>query len=151
MNIERAINQKRFESEHHKMFVNVIFTANIFDTITREVFNQFGITNPQYNILRILNGASPKPLSAGEIKRVMLFKNSDVTRLIDRLKSKDLVERTICPDNRRKMDISITKEGKALLRKIRPQLEIATEEYYQEKLSASEAKKLNELLDKINQ
>ena len=107
------------------------------------------ITIPQYNILRILKGSSPQPLSPQDIKKVMLHKKSDLTRMLDRLVTKDLIDRKICPSNRRKMDITITAKGLELLEELNPKVKSITEDKIAEHLSESEAKKANQLIDKM--
>ena len=149
MNIKESINQSRFESEHHKMLVNIIYTSNWFDGVVRDLLNQFDLTHVQFNILRILAGSAPAPLSPGDIKKVMLFRNPDVTRLIDRLVLKGLVTREACPNNRRKMDIHISESGSNLLQKVNPALKATTEDYYQTRVTEAEASMLSDLLDKV--
>ena len=147
MKIEKSIKQKRFKSPHQKLMINILFTANWLDGIIRKLLSQYKITHIQFNILRILAGTYPKPLCAGDIKEVMVFRNSDTTRLVDRLELKGLVSRIISPDNRRKMDIKITEEGLKLLEKINPKIEDIQRDYFEAKLSSDEAVYINDKLD----
>ena len=73
------------------------------------------ITEPQYNVLRILRGSQETPITAHEISERMIQRSSNVTRIIDKLIDKSYVTREECLTNRRKMDIAITKEGLQLL------------------------------------
>jgi DNA-binding MarR family transcriptional regulator len=101
-----------------------------------------------YNILRILKGKYPKPSSPGEIKEVMLDKAPDLTRLLDKMVDMGLVDRHLCPDNRRKMDVFITTKGIDLLEKVSKE----QNRMYQEdmnNLSEDEAEHLSNLLDKF--
>ena len=82
----------------------------ITDEVTRAL-KKFDITEPQFNVLRILKGARGKPLTVSTIQTHMVQRSSNVTRIIDKLLRKNLVERKECPTNRRKMDITITEEG----------------------------------------
>jgi len=84
------------------------------DSVSKEL-KEYDIYEPQFNVLRILKGAKGTPLSVNTILDRMLQKSSNVTRIIDKLESKGLVERTLCSKDRRKMDIVITKEGSDLL------------------------------------
>lgn len=149
MNIKQEIKQDKFESEHHKMLVNLLFSADWVSHQIKEVLDQYGLTHIQYNVLRILKGAKGKPMTAGAVKEVLIFRSSDLTRLIDRLEKKELVERSICSENRRKVDINISQTGLALLNKVSPAIKTATRSYYEDKLSAHEAQTFNVLLEKI--
>ncbi len=149
MSINEDIRQPKFENEHHKMLVNIFFCADWIDQKIKTVLDQHALTNIQYNILRILKGAGDVPMNATDIQAVMISKKSDMTRLIDRLVRKALVKRVVCPENRRKVDISITAAGKILLEIIHPQIKEITAQYFEAKISIEEAQVLNDLLDKI--
>mgnify|MGYP001155551345 CR=1 FL=1 len=149
MSLEKELNQTKFESIYQKMLLNIVYTADDFNRAMHKVFKQYGLTAPQFNILRILAGASPKPLSPGDIKKVMLFKGSDVTRLLDRLEKKGLLSRVLCPTNRRKMDVAINEKGIALLAEINPKIRQSTEDFHRYKLSETETLQLNTLIEKL--
>jgi DNA-binding MarR family transcriptional regulator len=84
------------------------------DSVSKEL-KEYDIYEPQFNVLRILKGAKGTPLSVNTILDRMLQKSSNVTRIIDKLEAKGLVERTHCPKDRRKMDVVITSKGSDLL------------------------------------
>lgn len=149
MRLEKAIKQSKFKSEHHKLYVNLMYTYNWLEEPMRKLFSKYQLTLSQYNILRILKGASPDPMSPNDIKDVMLHKKSDLTRMLDRLEKKNLVHRMICPSNRRKMDITITEEGIQLLAEILPKLEAVSEGRIEKYICTEEAAQLNDLLDKL--
>jgi DNA-binding MarR family transcriptional regulator len=65
--------------------INLLYTASWLQSKQQDFFKPYGITAQQFNILRILKGQHPKSISATEIKLRMLDKNSDVSRLLDRL------------------------------------------------------------------
>lgn len=88
-------------------------------------------------------------MTAGAIKEVLLFRSTDLTRLIDRLEKKELVKRGVCQENRRKVDISISARGLALLGKISPAISAGTNGYFSKSLSVEEAQTFNALLDKL--
>jgi DNA-binding MarR family transcriptional regulator len=92
------------------------------DSVSREL-KEFNIYEPQFNVLRILQGAKGQPISVNTILERMIQRNSNVTRIVDKLEAKGLVARTLCSDDRRKMDILITKEGSALLLKLNKKVE----------------------------
>lgn len=136
-------------ADEKKLFVlNLIFTSGWIDQIYEPIFKENGITKSQYNILRILNGSSPKPLSVGEIKERILFKQTDITRMIDRLVDKSFVDRKLCPENRRKMDVSISEGGIHLLANIAPLIEKVDYDLFK-RISKEDAKIGNEILDKL--
>ncbi|NRB52257.1 MAG: MarR family transcriptional regulator [Saprospiraceae bacterium] len=149
MSINQEIKQERFESEHHKMLVNLLFSADWVSHQIKEVLDQYGLTHVQYNVLRILKGSKGEPMTAGAIKEVLLFRSTDLTRLIDRLEKKELVKRGVCQENRRKVDISISARGLALLGKISPAISAGTNGYFSKSLSVEEAQTFNALLDKL--
>lgn len=144
MKIEDEIKQKKFTSVQQKAVINLIYTSNWLQNRHQEYFKSFGITGQQFNILRILKGQHPTSISGTEIKSRMLDRNSDVSRLLDRLAAKNLISKRTCPHDKRASDVLITEEGIALLHEInkshkQDQLLSLTEE---------EAETLSDLLDK---
>jgi DNA-binding MarR family transcriptional regulator len=122
LKLEEAIKQKRFESPQIKAMLNIMYTANWLMSEFRDIYKPFNITPQQYNVLRILRGKHPESVNPSEIKDVMLDKNPDITRLCDRLLAMGLIGRSIDAENRRKMNIIITKQGLQLLSEIQPLL-----------------------------
>lgn len=145
--IEDEIKQSKFNSEEEKLLVNIIFTHNYLQSQFEQMLKKYNITPQQYNILRILKGQYPKSISLGSIKDRMLDKNSDASRIIERMRKKNLVKRKICPTNRRAVEICITQNGIDLLNQIQPDLI----KYHQtiSHLKKEEMEILNNLLDKI--
>ena len=131
------------------LFLNILYTSAWLDQIYNPIFKSNGLTNSQYNILRILKGSFPEPLSVGEIKDRIMFKQTDITRMIDRLVEKEFVSRKLCENNRRKMDVLITSLGMELLAKVNPEIENAEKEYLTDKISEKEAKEVGKILDII--
>lgn len=131
---------------YQKMVVEILHTANWLDVRICEVLSESGITHPQFNVLRILEGASPEPISVGCIKEKILFSKSDITRLIDRLVDKKLVQRVVCPDNRRKMDVTITNTGLQTIVEILPKLEVKLKSYYRNVVSAEKKDTLIDIM-----
>jgi DNA-binding MarR family transcriptional regulator len=147
MGIHEAIKQQNFKSAHEQMFVNILYTANWLESRTRDLFKSYGVTQPQYNVLRILKGSHPKPLSASDIKTRMIDQSPDLTRMIDRLLDKNLVTRRVCPANRRQIEIGISEKGLKMLEQIHPILEERMG--FLKALSDDEALKVSDLLDKL--
>ncbi len=118
MNIESAIQQKRpFRNAHQKVMVNIIYTHNWMTDKIRSHLKPFGITMKQYNVLRILKGAG-EPITTSTIRERLLDKMSDASRIVERLHQKGLITRTICPNDKRLVDIMLSKKGKQLLEKM---------------------------------
>lgn len=119
----------------------------ITDSVSKEL-KEFGIHEPQYNVLRILRGAKGKPISVNTILENMVQRSSNVTRIVDRLENKGLVIRSLSAEDRRKMDILITDEGLLLLKK----LDAKVKDFHQpmmQNLSAEEAETLKKLIQKL--
>jgi DNA-binding MarR family transcriptional regulator len=146
MSIEEEIKQRQFRSPHQKAVINLIFTANRLQAQQQNFFRPYGITNQQFNILRILRGQRPKKISGAEIRSRMLDRNSDISRLLERLHAKGLIERTPCPSDKRADDVAITAAGLAILTEMDAGMERLEQELL--RLSAAEAQQLSVLLDK---
>ena len=145
-NISQEINQLTFESDKHKALLNLMFTNNWILDRLNGFFKTYSITNQQFNVLRILKGQHPKPCTAKYIKEVMIFKAPDLTRLLDRLIEKGFVVRKACKQNRRELDINITKSGIDLLEQLNPLLRQCMEGLID--LTERVAQDLSNLLDK---
>lgn len=139
--------KSNFNNEYHKARVNIHFTHNYLSEQLIEIIKPFKLTPTQFNVLRILRGQHPEVSSIGLIKERMLDKNSDISRVIDRMLTKKLVVRKECKQDRRQKDILISQLGLDYLAKID-----AHEKELDKKmqhLSPEEVTLLNQLLDKI--
>ena len=147
MKIEKAINQtKPFKNCYQKAMVNLIYTSNWLEERLREIIKPFGLTIQQYNVLRILRGAG-MPLSTSVIRKRLIDKMSDTSRMVDRLHKKGLVSRNACCVDRRLVDIALTNDGETLLQDI--DTLSSTFDECMCNLDKAEARLLNELLDKL--
>lgn len=147
MKIEEAIRQKKpFRNPYQKAVVNLIFTTNWLTDHIRTHLKPYGITMQQYNVLRILRGAG-KPISTSDIRDRLLDKMADTSRMVDRLCQKGLVVRSVCPGDKRLVDVTLSDAGEALLAKL-DQQDDAMDKALQ-RLSETEAEQLSALLDKI--
>lgn len=146
MKIEDEIKQTRFRNPHHKAILNLLFTASWIQGVNNEFFKPFGITGTQFNILRILRGRYPEKISAKEIKSRMLEKNSDVSRLLDRLISKKYVQKAQCKSDKRATDVMITNDGLKLLKSMDAKMDKTDNEILG--INSKEATQLSDLLDK---
>ncbi|GAB3298370.1 MarR family transcriptional regulator [Hymenobacter humi] len=147
MRIEDEIKQPIFRDEHQKAHINLVYTAGWLQLRQAAAFKPYGLTLPQFNILRILRGQHPLPATVALLIDRMLDKTSNASRIVDRLEEKQLVTRTVCPANRRAVDIRITKAGLDLLATIEAAGVIDVNGLSQ--LSEAEVQQLNLLLDKI--
>lgn len=147
MTIEEEL-KGRFRNDYHKGFINVNYTAKQLSYEFYQSLKSHNITEQQYNVLRILRGFRHEaPLCIGFVKERMLDKDSDVSRIIDRLFAKELVSRNENPDDRRLKMIEITNKGLSLLNSLFDcEKKIDT---LLNKLSFTEVTELNRLLDKI--
>lgn len=145
--IEDEIKTVNFRSEFHKATLNIIFTSGWLSGIHAEIFKKYNLTSAQYNVLRILRGNHPNPLTLLSIRDRMLDKMSDVSRIIERLRIAGLAERFSCESDRRAVDINITEKGLQLLKQMESEEEKM--DSFLNNLTAEEAQQLNILLDKI--
>jgi len=147
MKLEEEIKQKKFRNENEKLAVNIIFTHGWLSNHQNEIFSKFDLTGTQYNILRILRGQHPSPVSINLLKERMLDKMCDASRLVERLRKKGWLEREICDEDRRRANVRITNTGLKLLEKLDAYSESFDKLFAN--LSKTEIKQLNELLDKF--
>ena len=147
MGIDKDIQQAKFRNVHQKAALNLIYTVGWMRDKTRHFFESEDITPQQFNILRILRGSYPQPLSTLQIRERMLEKMSDTSRLVDRLIAKGYVKKLTCKKDRRLVDVIITDNGKKMLERLdKKQDEI---DGVLGNLSEKDANILSDLLDKI--
>jgi DNA-binding MarR family transcriptional regulator len=128
------------------MGINLLFTANWLNEQIGKMLSEEGVTQQQYNILRILRG-SATPLSTLKIRERMLDKMSDTSRIVDRLIAKELVVKNTCEKDKRLVDITLSPKGLDLVDQL---------DQFNERIDAllkgineSEAQTMNQILDKI--
>ncbi len=147
MKIEDEIQQKEFSTPMQKTLINIIFTANWLNLKFTQSLKHYDLSLPQYNVLRILRGQKGSPATVNGITERMLDKSSNASRLIDKLKAKELVERCECSKDRRAVDVMITDKGLALLKEL--DKEISNMQKTINPLEESEMEVINEILDKL--
>jgi len=126
--------------------INVMFTSSWLANRVARWLKPYGITTEQFNVLRILRGQYPKPAPLKLITERMIDKNSNTSRIVERLRIKKLVERDSNSTDRRRVDILITQEGLNLLERIDKSSNFNTTFNY---LPDDEALLLSDLLDRI--
>jgi DNA-binding MarR family transcriptional regulator len=147
MSIEKDIHQHKFRSVRHKAMINIMFTYGWLLERIKMFLEKEDITHQQYNILRILRGSAPEPLSTLQIRERMIDKMSDTSRIVDRLIVKELVKKCTCPKDKRLVDVTITDKGQKLLKKL--DAESYDMDQIMNQLTEKEGETLNLLLDKL--
>lgn len=109
---------KPFASLEEEALLNLERTREFLRQRLTEFFKQFQLTGTQYNILRILRGAGREGVTCSQAAERMVTADPDITRLLDRLEARGLIERERALADRRVVLSRITKEGLALLRAI---------------------------------
>jgi uncharacterized lipoprotein YddW (UPF0748 family) len=147
MSLEKEINQPKFRNEKQKAIINIIYTYNWVTEHMRHYLESEDLTQQQYNILRILRGSAPQPLSTLQIRERMLDKMSDTSRIVDRLVLKGLVSKKPSKADKRLVDVMISEKGKKLLAKL-DQKNVQMDNILRA-LNDKELTTLNKLLDKL--
>jgi DNA-binding MarR family transcriptional regulator len=147
MSLENDINQITFRSQNQKCMVNIIYTYHWIVERIKQFLASKDITLQQYNILRILRGSYPKPLSTLQIRERMLDKMSDTSRIVDRLRAKGLVQKNSARTDKRLVDVLITDAGKKLLEQLDEHNDVL--DGIVQGLTEEDMQHLNRLLDKI--
>lgn len=110
--LQREIKQKRgFATLEQEAALNLARTADAFAQQICELVSEVELTGTQFNVLRILRGAGPEGLAAGEVRERLLTRGPDVTRLLDRLERQGRIRRDRCSHDRRVVTVTITEEG----------------------------------------
>jgi DNA-binding MarR family transcriptional regulator len=141
--IAEALKQKKpFASREEEVVLALVHTATrIIEPWAAFLKSTAQLTVSQYNVLRILRGAKPTRLTCSEISSRMVTRDPDITRLLDRLAARGLVDRVRDHKDRRVVEVGITKAGLALLEKLDP----AVDQFPRAVLSRLEPKQLEQL------
>ena len=147
MKLEKAIQSTKFRNETHKAGLNIMYTAWWLKTIMSRELKEFGITQEQYNVMRILRGKDPQEMCVKDIAGRMIEKSSNVPRIIDRLVSKKLVKRSTDQNDKRHTVMSLTENGKKLLEQTTKHINQLFDELIE--MKETDALQLNLLLEQI--
>ncbi len=148
MEIEKEIKQTlKFQSEHHKMVVNILYTASWINQRHTQKLKRFDLTPQQFNILRILRGQHPAPATVNLLIDRMIDKSSNASRLVDRLLEKEFVSRGTNESDKRAVNVLITQKGLDTLKLIDEEVHLLEDDTAS--LSKTETVELNRLLDKL--
>jgi DNA-binding MarR family transcriptional regulator len=147
MRFEDEIAQGSFRSEQQKLYLNLIFTANVLAGKQLVFFKKFKLTPQQYNVLRILRGQKGKAVPVRVVMARMLDKNSNVTRIVDKLEAKGLVVRQTDAVDKRQVLLLITPKGLDQLAIIDPELQLMESGW--STISDAQAREMNAILDQL--
>ncbi|MDB5226331.1 MAG: MarR family transcriptional regulator [Bacteroidota bacterium] len=147
--IEEEIKQRKFANIYIKTDVNLMYTSGWLQNNYARFFKTYGISQQQFNVLRILRGQHPNAVMLSQITERMIDKMSNATRLVEKLRQKALVTRQLNDKSRRKVDINITEAGLRLLEEIDAVMNEQIPPAHFSKLTNEELESLNTILDKI--
>lgn len=147
MELQNEIKASRFESVFQQAVVNVYYTYSWCTEQMKQIVAPYDITTQQFNVMRILRGQYPDPSTINLIKSRMLDKMSDASRIVDRLVQKGLLEKEVNTEDKRAVDIKISKKGLNLLKKMDAEINLSA--FVSSNLTEHEAVQLNILLDKL--
>lgn len=125
--LSRRLKQARFASPRQEALLSLAVAAGAFNDMADAVCEKYGLTRPQYNVLRILRGVYPEGHPRCDIAVRMIERAPDVTRLVDRLQTQGLVRRARGTRDQRQAVTRITPKGLKLLDTIQPDLDSATD------------------------
>lgn len=136
-----------FSSAVQKAHINVMFSANWLKNRVSETLKKYRVTPEQYNVLRILRGSHPVSMCVKDISGRMIERNSNTTRIIDKLEQKKFALRVPSKEDRREMNVFITSQGLELLEEIDGDFIIHQPDHCP--LTEQDATILSNLLDKM--
>lgn len=149
MKIEEAIKQEKpFKDIQNKAMINLLYTASWLQTNMNLAIKPYNISIQQYNILRILKGQHPNSASIKLLQERMLDKMSNASRLVEKLYEKKLVDRVICPMDRRRVEVTILEAGLVVLENATKSLDQLSNENFNQ-FSFEDSQILSDLLDKF--
>ena len=149
MNVEKRIKTDAQLPLRRRTVIHLMLVNNHLQDVLAHALKPFDVSLQQFNVLRILRGQKDKPANLSTLSERMVSRMSNTTRLVDKLIAKDFVRRNTCPENRRKIEIRLTRSGREALENMDVAVE-AAEQKLMHALSKEQLKDLNILLDHIN-
>jgi len=134
---------KPFPRRSSEALLSVLRTAALLEYQVNELLRPYGITDLQYNVLRILRGAGPKGWCGRDIAERLISKVPDVSRLLDRMEGMQLLRRQRDATDRRHVTARITPRGLRMLDEVTPKLDA----YEREHFGHLDAERLQDLID----
>jgi DNA-binding MarR family transcriptional regulator len=142
---------EKSRSIHELAYFNLLKTGSWIEEKIKVALRPLGLTHAQLNVLYILSEEDPVPVSASDIKAKILVSNPDVTRLLDRLVKRGYILRETCPENRRKIDIYLTKSGRKLFREAHQSVNDSLGNFFEKQITENEANELRKLMQKMRE
>lgn len=147
MKIEKILKSTTALSINKRILFNIIYIQTVLHDGLSEILKPYDLSKEQFEVLVILRDLNSNLSNMYMIKEKMGSKTSNTTRLVDKLLLKELVTREVCMENRRKIEISITRKGLLLIEEAEPKV-LAYEAKLADNLNPDEIKSLNHLLEK---
>jgi DNA-binding MarR family transcriptional regulator len=146
MPLEKDIKQKSFKNPYNKLTVNLMYTNGWLTNRYAQILKPYKLSQPQYNVLKILHQIYPQPASINFIIERMVDKMSNVSRLVDKLITKQLVIKVKSTEDLRSVNVALTAKGVILLKELSSK--IVESEINFIGLNEAETDLLNSLLEK---
>ena len=150
MKLEEHLKMKSFSSPEQRATLNIVFTGLWLTDKINSFLKNHDLSEQQYNVLRILKGQKGNPINLLDVQERMIQSNSNSTRLVEKLRIKGFVNRIVCEENRRKVEISITAKGLEKLSEIENDMKAIQNHPFQN-LKIEEMNLLADLLDKLRE
>ena len=148
MNVEEIIKTEKKLPLPARTMIHFALVSNKIREAFASALKPFDMSEQQFNVLRILRGQKRRPANLSTINERMVTKMSNTTRLVDKLILKEYVDREVCAENRRKVEITITDKGMEMLSKLDEVMEKTENELLRD-FNEKELEILNQLLDKF--
>ncbi len=149
MKIEDAIQQREFASAQQKLTVNIVYSAGLLNFLHQRFLREFSLTPQQFNVLRILRGQRGAKIGVNDISQRMLDPTSNASRIVEKLRVKQLITRETCAQDRRQAHVFITPSGLTLLERIDEKMRASNDHFAA--LTTDEITTMNNLLDKMRE
>ncbi len=136
----------KFKDEKHRFLANLKYSSNWIHNLFIDLLEPYKLSPEQFNVLRILRGNGDW-VAMGEVRDLMIDKTPNLTRLVDKLIDKELIERKRCTEDRRNVNIRIVDKGYEVLK----QIDMLSDTHldWTENISDEEARTVSRILDKM--
>jgi DNA-binding MarR family transcriptional regulator len=134
---------KPFRTLEAETVLNIVRTADALLRDLDRLLKPHGLTSTQYNLLRILRGVGEAGATCSEIRERAVKQDPDITRLLDRMEKRGLIERSRGTKDRRLVTTTITKQGLAMLKG----LDAPVDALHERELEGFSKQRLHELTD----
>lgn len=130
-------------------YFSFLRTSSTIESQLKKTLKEFDLTHSQLNVLSILYMNHPETLSLKEVKEKLIVESPDLSRLVNRLLTKGWVDRSLCNENRRKVDLSLTKRGADVFERAHTEAKNSVHSYFKGVLSEKEVSSLLDILRKM--